>query len=638
MRSLLLLLLFTLVYPSYCWTNNVQTIDSLQRILKNNQQQNKTSNISKNLLDIGKAYQASSQNEKALLYLNQAKETAESNQHTETLEQSLKLIAAVHLSMGSYEESYSYQLQRLQLSQNQQDSTNIAKSYYDIGSVFFYQEDFDKALTHYRRALDMAEGLKDSTILYISTAAIGSVYGEKKDSRLSSIYNLRSLEIAESIGYKVGIAYSARNVGQGYMVEKRYQKALNNFKKSLEIMQEMGNTSGESINLWSIGTAYSRLGEHESALENLEKALLLAKEVGDQSHLREIYEDIAEAYYNAGKLAEAYQYQKRYVLLKDSLVNNERIKQMSDLQHQNELQQTELEVLKKEQQLQDMLKIFLGITAIFLLLISILLYSRYHLQTKSNALLAEANAAIQDQNKRLEVTNNDLEKFAYIASHDLKEPLRMIGGYITLIERRYGENFNDNAKYFMGFIHEAIQRMYQLLDDLLIYSKLNIRENSYHTVNVEEMVSTILKDLQPKINTHQISINAKNLPKDVKANPDELNLVFHNLISNAIKFRNKDSSSSSSDMEGEPTTIDISCQPNGVSYLFSVKDNGIGIPKEYLEKVFVPFQRLHTRDCYEGNGIGLAICKKVVEQHKGKIWVESVENKGSTFCFSLPCT
>lgn len=625
MRSLFLLLLLVYLFPSLCWSNNTETIDSLQQVLKNYQTQNNFSNQSKTLLEIGKAYQSVNQQEEALQYLKQARELAKKYDYKEILEQSLKFTAIIYLAKGNYEESYSYQLQRLQISQAQKDSVNIIKSYYDIGSIFFYQEDFHKALKHYRKAMEMAKSLKDSVSLYHSTAAIGSVYGEKKDSILSFSYNLRSLEIAEAIGYKVGVAYSARNVGQNYMAKKKYKNALESFKKSLDIMRELGNVAGEAINLWAIGNVYSKMEQHEPALLHLEEALKLAKQIGDKSHVREMYEDIAEAYFNAGELAKAYQYQKKYVVLKDSLVNEERVKQMSDLQHQNELQQTELEILKKEQQLQNMLKVFLGVSAVLLLMISILLFSRYRLQTQSNAMLAEANKAIQDQNKRLEVTNSDLEKFAYIASHDLKEPLRMIGGYITLIERRYGDNFNDNAKYFMGFIHEAIQRMYQLLDDLLTYSKLNIKEHTYQKANTQEMVSKILQKLQPELIEHQIAVQTDDLPKYLTANEEELKLVFQNLISNAIKFRNKQS-----------PRIDIRCHKNGSYYLFEVKDNGIGIQSEYLDKVFVPFQRLHTRDHYEGNGIGLAICKKVVEQHKGKIWVESAEKKGSTFYFSLP--
>lgn len=625
MRVIFFTSLLMLLSNSFCWSNETTALDSLLQVLGTYEQQNDFSNKAQTLLGIGKTYQVSNQHEEAIEYLKKAEEVSKQNGYEEVLKESLKSIATVYLSTGNYEDAYYYQLQRLQFSQELKDSINIAKSYYDIGSIYFYQEDLEKALQHYQKSKDIAESLNDSTVLYLTYAALGSVYGEKKDRILSLSYNSRSLEIAEAIEYKMGIAYSARNVGQNYFSEKKYEKALQNFKRSLEIMHELGNSTGEAINLWSIGNVYSKLNQHDSALSYLENALKLTQKIGDKSHVREIYEDIAEANFFAGKLAEAYQYQKKYVVLKDSLVNEERIKQMADLQHQNELQQTELEILKKEQQLQNLLKIFLGIVVFFLLLISILLYSRYRLQTQSNELLAKANEAIQSQNKKLEATNNDLEKFAYIASHDLKEPLRMIGGYITLIERRYGDRFNENAKYFMGFIHEAIQRMYQLLDDLLIYSKLNIRENSYKKIDVQEIVSKVLQNLQSQIEENEITIQTNNLPNQLVANEDELSLVFHNLISNAIKFRSK-----------QPPNINISCQPNGSAYIFSIEDNGIGISAEYLEKVFVPFQRLHTRDNYEGNGIGLAICKKVVEQHNGKIWVESAEEKGSTFYFTLP--
>ncbi|MFK7907013.1 MAG: tetratricopeptide repeat protein, partial [Chitinophagales bacterium] len=490
-------------------------MDSLMQVLEVSQEEKNQKTESKILLEIGKVFQGESKYEKALEYLDQATKIAEGINHYEVLHQSLKATALVNLSKGNYEDSYAYQSRLLNLFQSKQDSVKIAKTYYNIGSIFFYQEDFSKALEQYQTAMGIAESLKDSNVLYICNAAIGSVYGEKKDSRLSSAYNLRSLDIAEAMDYKVGIAYSARNLGLSYSAQKEYQKALGNFKRSLEIMHEMGNSSGESINLWSIGTTYSKLKEHKLALNHLEDALKIANKVGDKSHLREMYEDIAEAYFEAGKLVDAYQYQKKYVTLKDSLVNEERVKQMSDLQHQNELQQTELEVLKKDQQLQNMLKIFLGVSAFLLLLISTLLYSRYRLQTKSNGLLADANLAIQEQNKKLAATNSDLEKFAFIASHDLKEPLRMIGGYSSLIEKRYSANFSDNAKQFMGYINEAVERMYQLLDDLLAYSKLNIEEKSYEKFNMKKMVADLVGGIQE--NHPEAEIHVQNLPEKLLA-------------------------------------------------------------------------------------------------------------------------
>ncbi|MES2285100.1 MAG: PAS domain S-box protein [Bacteroidota bacterium] len=219
-------------------------------------------------------------------------------------------------------------------------------------------------------------------------------------------------------------------------------------------------------------------------------------------------------------------------------------------------------------------------------------------------------------------SNTELEQFAYVASHDLQEPLRMVTSYLQLLEKRYSDKLDQDAKEFISFAVDGSHRMRSLIQGLLAYSRVN-RVKPFEEINVNELLKEVLKNLSTSIIESNAIINSAELPK-INGDPLLINQLFQNLIQNAIKFRN----------DNNPE-IDISCIEEKDDYLFSVKDNGIGIQTEYIDKIFVIFKRLNSREKYEGTGMGLAICKKIVERHGGKIWVESEFGKGSTFYFTI---
>ncbi|MGZ4116306.1 MAG: sensor histidine kinase, partial [Bacteroidia bacterium] len=219
-------------------------------------------------------------------------------------------------------------------------------------------------------------------------------------------------------------------------------------------------------------------------------------------------------------------------------------------------------------------------------------------------------------------SNTELEQFAYVASHDLQEPLRMISSYVQLIKERYTDGLDQDAKDFIGFAIDGANRMRNLIQSLLEYSRVN-RVKPFEQIDTNELLKEVLQNLKDKIKEHNALIKIEKLP-DIFGDNVLIGQLFQNLIENAIKFKGT-----------EDPQITISCKTNINEFLFSVKDNGIGIPKEYSERIFIILQRLHTIEKYPGTGIGLAICKKIVERHGGKIWVESEVNKGSTFYFTI---
>ena len=222
-------------------------------------------------------------------------------------------------------------------------------------------------------------------------------------------------------------------------------------------------------------------------------------------------------------------------------------------------------------------------------------------------------------------SNHELELFAYVASHDLQEPLRMVASYTQLLQRRYQGKLDATADEFIHFAVDGAKRMQAFISDLLQYSRVGTRGKTFAPVDLNEVARRIQANLKMAIEESGTQLAIDPLPT-LAGDDLQLTQLFQNLVSNAIKFRNKD----------QPPSIQISARQEGEHWQFSVADNGIGIAPEYFEKIFVIFQRLHTREEFSGTGIGLALCKRIVERHGGRIWVESEPGRGTVFYFTIP--
>lgn len=231
---------------------------------------------------------------------------------------------------------------------------------------------------------------------------------------------------------------------------------------------------------------------------------------------------------------------------------------------------------------------------------------------------------LENLNSDLLVKNRELERFTSITSHDLQEPLRTIGNMTQLISKRYYMHFDDQGKKILDYVSSATFRMTSMIKGLLEFSRIGHNRMPQEIVDCHQLVSTILLDLDASIKAANVTSTIKNLPV-IKGNPIELRLLFQNLISNSIKFRKP----------GVPTLVEVSAEEHPTYFQFCVRDNGIGIDPEDYDKIFYIFQRLHPADMYEGTGLGLAYCRKIVEFHGGKIWVVSEKDAGCSIFFTL---
>lgn len=232
---------------------------------------------------------------------------------------------------------------------------------------------------------------------------------------------------------------------------------------------------------------------------------------------------------------------------------------------------------------------------------------------------------LEKQKEKLEQSNDELERFAYVASHDLQEPLRMVASYTNLLARRYKDKLDDDANDFINYAVDGAKRMQTLINDLLTFSRLNAVSEDFSIINTDDLVEDLLNVLNHSADAkNNVDVTKDKLPI-VKGQESLIRQLFQNLITNAMKYSDPD----------RKNDVHISAKKEDRQWVFSISDTGIGIAPEYFEKIFVIFKRLHGNDAYSGTGIGLALCKKIVEKHGGEIWLESIPDQGTTFRFTL---
>jgi PAS domain S-box-containing protein len=233
--------------------------------------------------------------------------------------------------------------------------------------------------------------------------------------------------------------------------------------------------------------------------------------------------------------------------------------------------------------------------------------------------------SLLELNKQLEISNAELEQFAYVASHDLQEPLRMVSSFLNLLEKKYGDVFDDKARQYIHFARDGAIRMRQIILDLLEFSRVGKHNDKLKNVDLNEVIKDVFALHRKLIEEQSAEVHVSKMPV-INTFRSPILQVFQNLVGNALKYANKD----------EQVQISISSREMGDHWEFSVEDNGIGIDPKHHERIFVIFQRLHKRDEYTGTGMGLAIVKKILDDLGGQIWVESNLGQGSKFTFTIP--
>lgn len=533
-----------------------------------------------------------------------------------------------YLLGNDFENSLKYQLQSVNLAETIQDTAFLAASLRSLGSLYWQIDQFSNSLVTYRKALDLSSSLPGPHFGIYSLMAIAHFSLGSMDSALHYIRKAR-IE-ADNYTLIYGEAYSLGLIGNIKMEQGRYRQAVDSLEASVALCEENGFLRDATSFRIDLGKAYGLNKQFDQALFVLKRAEKEARQMGHSNLLTNNYEIQADVYAWKGDSAKSLIFLQRYYQLKDSLLNEEVMAGMADIERGFEIGKRDVTILEQQEELDASRRLlYVSLFAsgiIFLLVLLYMTYIRNKALREVNQLLENKNGEIRRQNHRLASSNEDLRQFAHVTSHDLREPLRNISSFATLVSRRYTGRLDDNADEYLGFITTSVKKMDRLLNDLLTYSVVGVFEHEYSQVDIGKTISDIMRRLQQNKETQGAKISLHQLPI-IRANAQQMDQLFTQLIDNAIKFRAID----------RKPEIDIRAEGRENGYVFSVSDNGIGMDKAYKDKIFALFLRLHNQQsAYEGSGIGLSIVKKIVEQHEGRIWIESEVGKGTSVFFFLP--
>jgi signal transduction histidine kinase len=480
------------------------------------------------------------------------------------------------------------------------------------------------------RILENAGTLSDSGFLTLARSYfnLSIIYGGLNLDTLSEKFLHLSFEKFKQVDFKPGIARCYISFGVLYdeeseTNEEKRKEAKEHYKKAVELAHELQDWVCYSVALGNFGLLHAQYDNFEEGVKHLQDAYEKALEHSNKSFVHGRCFQLGVVYQRAQKFEEAhYWYGEADKLFKEMNAKvdgygfykkwAEVLMQLGQYKEAAEKMMAH-DHMREEKHQQD------KSAAVN----DVMLRIKYEEGKKEQALLRKKNAEIEEYTRKLEVSNYELNQFAHVASHDMKEPLRMIANYSQLLEKSINGQLKPEQKEYLVYINDGAKRMNNVIQSLLQLSKINAA-NKKTVVNVNDVIDEVKKALKLEIHNRNVSITCSNLTL-VMADETKLTQLFQNLISNAIKYN-----------QSAAPVIDIRCTEQENAHRFEVADNGIGIEKQYRDKVFIIFQRLHTRTEYEGTGIGLSICKKIIDGLQGKIWIEDSPLGGTKFCFTIP--
>lgn len=573
-------------------------------------------------------------------------------------------LAIAYRKDGQYQLAKEYHNKVLHYAIQINDLQAIENSYDGLGTLFSLADDLDNAIKHYLKSLEYAEIRNNREGIIITLKNISDCYSRMKDSQQALItiqkaYNMAKEEKGVSLLIDLLSKYGAI-LGENGQFEEAYAKldeglrlcknkvnysklkyklliikgdllTLQNKQDEAKLIyEECLNNENYLDNYlicktnYELGALYFVRKNNKLAIKYLNKSLQISKELDFLILEEKSHHTLYEIYKADKKFEKAIYHIEAANNLRDKIFNQEKVKRAAELQFRYQLERSDKEI--QSLKLRENKFLLYSSISIFALLIGFLAYILF-LRGQNYKALKVKTFEIEEKNKKLEETNQVLHQFAYASAHDLKEPLRTIGSFTSLIQRRFGKDFPQEANEYMYYVTSGVQKMNLLLEDLLQYSTLtmNGKEVVKEEIKLNEIVKEITQNLQSAIESKDAKIiYSDNMPKVFMSKLHTTQLL-QNLISNALKF-----------VENQPI-IKIKTKETDTEVLVTIEDNGIGIKKEYSDKIFKLFQRLHKNDKrFEGTGLGLAICKNIVDKYNGEIWFESVENQGTTFFINLP--
>lgn len=541
-------------------------------------------------------------------------------------------LANVYTSIGESEEKAALYNEVLTLAIANNDTFLIIEGLRNMGNGLFSEGQFDKALEQYRKVQAYLPFVNDPELKTNALDALGQILLELGQLDSAIMYFNQLIEIADENDSPFDRFYARFLLGKAYMKIEDYGRAISELEACRDYFSSIHDVSRESDVMAILCETYSLSGNHKKAVAIGEEALRKTQITDNLASQEKIISRLGLAYKRMGNYEKALMYFERHGELHDSIRTEEYRRNILNLETHYELKKKEYENADLKEQLtkdRTILRqqriISLAVTFGLVIIGGFLWWNNWQKNRYNEELvrlIAMRTSELHQSNNNLQKLNEELQRFAYITSHDLKEPLRNIINYATLIESRK-ENLSSELGFYLDVVVSSVRRMDMLVEDVLKFSLLRQMDVKLEWVNVGKILDQVEEELKEKIRNKDARIMRIHTDK-IRMNPTHLQLVFRNLIDNSLTYNNQ-----------RPAEIIITHREDEEFHYFTVKDKGIGIAPEFHSRIFEMFRRLHGREKYLGSGLGLAMCKFIVDYYQGEIIVKSAPGKGAEFTFSI---
>jgi signal transduction histidine kinase len=524
--------------------------------------------------------------------------------------------------MNDFEKAAEYNFKGIQLSQKNHDVKEECNGYRQLAALYQKANNAESSYKYANMAFNLLPQVKDTQVIFLTHFTYAKSLNILKKHTEALMYFERAKALVERFGDKANIAKANLYLAETFNLMGYRYKAEFHFNEAFKYIT--------FIESYELAKLYYEYGVFNTKLEGkadvIEKSLNLALQTALGGNHKDV---IQKSYFALSELNKkkanntvAYTYLQAAYAYRDSIIKDENLRHTAETQFAFDEQQANIKLEKINRE-----KILIIVISIFILLFTGILGMFYFMrqQKANNAILAQKNQEIEQQVQLLAESNSVLQQFAYITAHDLKEPLRSISSFVNIIQRRYVKALPLEANEYMNFVTGGVKRMENLLSALLEYSTV-VADNTrvIQVTPLKEVVKEIIQNLHHSIEQRNAVVRYPSVLPDILMSRVHVTQLIQNLVANALKFS-----------ETQPV-VEIGFKKHNDTFVVYIKDNGIGIQEEYADKIFKVFQRLDRSRTYEGTGIGLSICKSLVDKYGGKIWFESKANEGTTFFMAFP--